>query len=173
MMVTTLHERKSPFGLVVSGEAEAWRPALEQIVGSQWLTTYLVRSDHELLGLVEAGMADAAVIDESADWRLDVLHLLRMIRRLDALLPVVVVTSRTDRRWLEGALRLTAFSVLARLAVSAVICKQAETFLPFRGLPFANRLRIAARTGISLSAQRIRFLPSAASDKPATSYFIF
>jgi hypothetical protein len=52
------------------------------------------------------------------------------------------------------------------------MCKQAETFLPFNGLLFANRLRIVVRTAISLSAHRIRFLPSFAKDKSATSYFI-
>lgn len=114
---------------MVSGEAEVWQAALEQIVGSQWLTTYLVHGDQELLELVEAGLADAAVIDESADWRLDVLHLLRMIRRLDALLPVVVVASRTDRRWLEGALRLTAFSVLAKPVELETLLRQIQRMM--------------------------------------------
>jgi hypothetical protein len=66
-----------------------------------------------------------------------------------------------------------AFSVRAKLAVSAVMCRQAETFLPLNGLLFVNLLRIAARTGISLSAQRMRFLPPDANDKSATSYFIY
>ena len=37
-----------------------------------------------------------------------------MIRRLDSDLPVVVVTKRRDRRLLEDALRLTAFSVVVK-----------------------------------------------------------
>jgi len=37
-----------------------------------------------------------------------------MIRRVNAVLPVVVVTSRSDRRLLQEALRLTAFSVVTR-----------------------------------------------------------
>jgi len=113
-MVAALSKDNSPFSLVVSGEAEAWRRALEMIVGPRWLHTYEVRGDGELLEVVEAGLADAAVLDEDADWGVDVLHLLRMIRRLDAMLPVVVVTRRTDRRWLQTALQLTAFSVVAK-----------------------------------------------------------
>jgi len=113
-MVAALNQRKEPFNLVVTGEAEVWQPALEQIVGPQWLTLHRVRGDDELLQVVETGQADAAVLDDAADWRLDALHLLRMIRRLDAMLPVVVVTSRRDRRWLEDALRLAAFSVVIR-----------------------------------------------------------
>jgi len=109
-----MNQREEPFSLVVTGEAEAWRSALEKIVGPQWLTTRRVGSDRELLRVVESGQADAAVLDDAADWQLDVLQLLRMIRRLDAVLPVVVVTAHRDRRWLEQALRLAAFSVVTR-----------------------------------------------------------
>jgi len=63
---------------------------------------------------VESGDADAAVLDEDANWEQDVLQVLRMVRRLDRALPVVVVTSHTERRWLESALRLAAFSVVAK-----------------------------------------------------------
>ena len=114
-MVATLNRpRQQPFGLVVTGEAELWTAALEQIVGPQWLRTYDVGSGDELLEVVESGQADAAVLDDSADWDVDVLQLLRMIRRVDVSLQVVVVTARRDRRWLESALRLAAFSVVNR-----------------------------------------------------------
>jgi DNA-binding NtrC family response regulator len=35
-----------------------------------------------------------------------------MIRRVDPRLPVVIVSRHNERRWLEDALRLAAFSVL-------------------------------------------------------------
>ncbi len=113
-MVAVRNQQKSPFGLVVTGQVVSWLPALQQIVGPRWLVPYKVRGDRELLAVVESGVADAAVLDDSADWELDVLQLLRMIRRLDRMLPVVVVTARRDRRWLQEALRLTAFSVESR-----------------------------------------------------------
>ncbi len=113
-MVAALNERKGPFGLVVTGEAESWESALEQIVGPRFLRTYRVSSKGELLEVVEAGLADAAVLDDRENWGLEVLQVLRMIRRLDAALPVVVVTQHAERRWLEDALRLAAFSVVSR-----------------------------------------------------------
>ena len=103
-----------PFRLVVSGEAGSWQLALEQIVGPQWLETLPVRRDEELIEVLEAGEADAAVIDEEVDWGLDILAVLRMIRRLNGQIPVVGVTGRTDRRLLEAALRLAAFSVVTK-----------------------------------------------------------
>ena len=113
-MVAALNQRKEPFSLVVSGEAESWRPALELIVGPQWLKIYQVRDDRQLLETVESGVADAAVLDDAADWSVGVLQLLRMVRRVDAALPVVVLTVRRDRQWLEYALRLAAFSVVVK-----------------------------------------------------------
>jgi len=113
-MVAALNERSSPFNLVVTGEAELYSGALAKIVGPQWIKTYDVGSDRELFAVVESGKADAAVLDDSADWAVDVLALLRMIRRLDSMLPVVVVTAHRDRLYLENALRLAAFSVVVR-----------------------------------------------------------
>jgi len=103
-----------PFNLVVTGEAESWLPALDKIVGRRWLVTHRVSSDDELLEAVQTREVDAAVLDDAAQWSLDILKLLRMIRRLDAVLPVVVITGRCDRRWLEDALRLAVFSVISR-----------------------------------------------------------
>ena len=103
-----------PFSLVVTGEAESWLPALHEIVGSEYLAPRRVSDDKELLDVVGSGQADAAVLDDAAQWHLDALQLLRMIRRVNRTLPVVVVTCRHDRHWLEDALRLTAFSVVTR-----------------------------------------------------------
>ena len=54
------------------------------------------------------------MLDDDVSWELDVLRLLRMIRRISTVLPVVVVTKRKDRRILEDAMRLAAFSVVAK-----------------------------------------------------------
>ena len=113
-MVALLNERKTPFGLVVTGEATSWQPALEQIVGRQWLVTYRVRGRDELLQVVRSGVADAAVLDDTADMGMDAMQMLRLIRRLDAMLPVVIVSGQVDRRFMENALKLAAFSVVQR-----------------------------------------------------------
>jgi len=114
IMAAALEKDKPPLGLVVTGEAESWLPALEQIVGPRWVQPYHASGPRELMDLVESGLADAAVLDDETDWAVDVLRLLRMIRRLNAMLPVVVVTGLRDRRWLESALRLEVLSVVVR-----------------------------------------------------------
>ena len=133
-MVATLNKRNMPLGLAVSGEAEAWLEALDLIVGPGCLATYKVNGEDELIEVVRAGLAHAAVLDEDVHWRLDVLQMLKMVHRLDATLPVVVVTRRQDRRWLESALRLAAFSV---------VCKPLE---------FEERLRQIQRSMVRLDA---------------------
>jgi len=128
-MVAELKGNRGPLGLVVTGEAELWTAALEKIVGPQWLKTYDVGSDRELLDVVASGQADAAVLDDSAEWSVDVLGLLRMIRRLNAALPVVVVTMHRDRRYLENALRLAAFSVVVRPLELEALLRQIQRIM--------------------------------------------
>src|SRR5271166_2382488 len=62
-----------------------------------------------------------------------------------------------------------ALRVRARLAVSAVTCRQADILIPASGFSVANRSRMARKTGMSRSAHSIRCLPTAASEKSFTS----
>ncbi len=101
-----------PFRLVVTGEAEDWLPALSRLIAPEYVALQRVDDDRELMEVVQSRGADAAVLDEHAKWAIDGLRLLRMIRRLDASLPVVVVTRHPDRRFLEVALKLRAYSVV-------------------------------------------------------------
>ncbi len=104
---------RSPFGLVVNGEAGEYADAVGRIVGPRFIRTHIVRSDGEVLHLVREGVADAVVLDEAAT-ELEPLKLLRMIRRLNETLLVVLLTYRSDRHWMEEALRLAAFSVVTK-----------------------------------------------------------
>ena len=103
-----------PLRLVVTGEAQHWLPTLEQIVGRDLLHPHQAQDEKDLLNVVRAGEADAAVLDEDLQWNVNALQLLRMIRRVNTRLPVAIVTTHTDRRWLENALRLAAFSVMTK-----------------------------------------------------------
>jgi DNA-binding response OmpR family regulator len=105
--------RRGPFALAISGEAGAYADALNLIIGPAWLETLLPRGDDEVLDLVQAGRVDAVVLDEAAS-RLEPLRLLRMIRRVNQAMLVVLLKASPDRRWLEEALRLTAFSVVTK-----------------------------------------------------------
>ena len=113
-MVAAPNERKGPLGLVVTGEARGWQDALDKIVGPSYVRTYRVRGRNELLSMVQHRVADAAVLDDSGELGLDIIQMLRMIRRVDPMLPVVIVTGQPNRRLLEDALRLAAFSVVSR-----------------------------------------------------------
>ena len=114
MVLTRRHRhRPGPFGLGVTGEGEQYLQALRLIVGPTWLRTYQVDSDREVLQLVRSGEADALLLDEEAI-AVDGLKLLRTIRRFNDSMLVVLLTEHTERRWLEEALRLAAFSVVIK-----------------------------------------------------------
>ena len=106
-------DRPGPFGLAVTGEGEQYLQALRLIVGPTWLRTYQVDSDREVIQLVRSGQADALLLDEEAI-AVDGLKLLRTIRRFNESMLVVLLTEHTERRWLEEALRLAAFSVVIK-----------------------------------------------------------
>ncbi len=113
VLTTRQRSRPGPFGLAVTGEGEQYLQALRLIVGPAWLRTYQVESDREVIRLVRSGKADALLLDEEAI-AVDGLKLLRTIRRLNESMLVVLLTEHTERRWLEEALRLAAFSVVIK-----------------------------------------------------------
>ena len=100
--------------MVIAGEAGEWISALGQFVGPQFLQTRFASNDRELLEIVESGEPDVAVLDDEASWDVDLMRLLRTIRRMDNDLAVILVTRHRERRWLEDALQLSAFSVIAK-----------------------------------------------------------
>src|SRR5829696_2798222 len=78
--------------------------------------------------------------------------------------------------WVESGLEAMsmtsappAWRVRTRLAVSAVTCRQADMRRPLRGFSRPNRSRTRARTGMSWSAHRRRFLPRGARSGLAMS----
>ena len=113
MVARLHHDGASPFGLVVSGEAVEYVEVLRHIVGPRWLETYRASSDGEVLHLVREGVGHAVLLDDDAI-EVDTLKLLRSIRRLNQALLVVLLTGHTERRYLEEAMRLAAFSVVAK-----------------------------------------------------------
>src|SRR5580698_2160758 len=61
---------------------------------------------------------------------------------------------------------------IARFAVSAVTCRQAEMRMPLRGWFLMNSLRIICRTFMDWFAHSMRFLPSSASSRLLISLLI-
>src|SRR5215213_11912047 len=89
------------------------------------------------------------------DWAENEMPVLRLLRERFA-----------NERPLNGlriaaCLHVTAetANLAAKLAVSAVTCRQAAIRRPFSGRSFAKRSRSSRSTGISFSAQSIRLRP--------------
>jgi DNA-binding NtrC family response regulator len=137
--------RDKPLDVVVTGEAESWLPALETVVGPRFINAYKAETETELLDAVERGPADAAVLDEGAHSEVPVLQMLRLIRRVKPAMPVIVVTTHTDRRWLENALRLAAFSVVTKPMGFELLLRQLQRVM--------NRLDRTLREGSPLENQ--------------------
>lgn len=112
-MAPTLEQsNRRPFGLVVSGEARRHEDALRKLLGPKMVVTFTATNAGEIVRIVQHGEADAAVVDAGDPHEL--LKTLRMIRRVNMALPVVLVAQEVSRRFLEDALRLAAFSIAHR-----------------------------------------------------------
>src|SRR4029077_2079081 len=86
----------------------------------------------------------------------------------------LAATSSCVERGLEAHSTTSAppsLKQMARFAVSAVTCRQAETGMPFKGWFLMNSLRMICRTFIDWLAQSIRFLPRSAKSRLFTSQF--
>ena len=90
--------------------------------------------------------------------------------------PYSLTNAAATSSWVERGLEAhrtrsapPAFKVIAKFAVSVVICRQPDIRIPFKGISFAKRSRIRRKTGISLAAHSIRSLPRAANEMSLTS----
>lgn len=101
---------RGPFRVVVSGEASRHEEALQKLLGPNVVLTVRAGNPGELLAVIERRQADAAVLDTELGQQ-ELLRTLRMIRRINVTLPVVLVTREVSRWFMEDALRLAAFSV--------------------------------------------------------------
>lgn len=110
-MAPVIRQRiERPFGLLVSGDAARHEEALQKLLAPRYVETLRADEPEQVLNLVRAGQADAAVLDLPGDHQ-QLLKMLRMIRRMNTAIPVVLVAQSVSRRFMEDALRLAAFSV--------------------------------------------------------------
>ena len=104
-------DNRRPLGLVVSGETRRHSDTLRKLLGPGLVDMLNADDIGDVLGLIKHGQADAVVIDSERDDQ-ELLITLRMIRRVTWTVPVVLVTRQVSRPFLEGALRLKAFSIV-------------------------------------------------------------
>jgi len=99
-----------PLAIVVSGEARRHEDVLRKLLGPNLLNMYNARGPGELVTIVQSRGPDVAVVD-SDQGQEELLWTLRLIRRVNRVLPVILVVREVTRRFMEDALRLTAFSI--------------------------------------------------------------
>ncbi len=101
---------RRPLGIVLSGEARRHEDVLRKLLGPNLLNMYNAGNPGEVLTIVREGRPDVVVVD-SDQGQEELLWTLRLIRRINHVLPVILVVREVTRRFMEDALRLTAFSI--------------------------------------------------------------
>ncbi len=111
MVYVEQKSNRRPLALVVSGEACRHVVILQKLLGPNLVDMHNAHDTGDLLAIVKRGDADAVVVDTEGGEQ-ELLKTLRLIRRVNSSLPVVLVAKQASRRFMEGALRLAAFSVV-------------------------------------------------------------
>jgi DNA-binding response OmpR family regulator len=91
---------------------QAWADWLTSRLEPKGVGVYRARNQDEALQIVRRGQVNLAVLDNKFH-RTDGLGLLRRIRSIDSVLPCLLVADEVTDRYLDMALRLQAYSVLA------------------------------------------------------------
>jgi len=112
---TTLESRGAtvPFNLLITDDDDAFRESLRGIFESEGFRTLLAQSGEEALDILNEERVHLALLDQHLP-RLTGLETLRIIRQVNAIMPVILLTADRTRQLLQDALSAQAFCVIPK-----------------------------------------------------------
>lgn len=105
--------RPSQYSILITDDDSACREALEAIVAQGGFRTYLATSGEEALDIVQQEPVHLALLDMHLP-RLSGLETIELVRKVNMLLPCILVTADATEGLMRRALHARAFSVLAK-----------------------------------------------------------
>ena len=104
---------QSPFSLLITDDDDSFREILRGIFESEGFRTLLAHSGEEALDILHDEPVHVALLDQHLP-RLTGLETLRIIRQVNALLPVILLTADRTQQLLHDALSAQAFCVMSK-----------------------------------------------------------
>ena len=102
-----------PFSLLITDDDDAFRETLRSIFEPEGFHTLLAHSGEEALDIVRGHRVHLAMLDQNLP-RLTGLETLRIIRQMNAMLPVILMTAGNTQQLLRDALSAQAFCVMSK-----------------------------------------------------------
>ena len=104
---------RSPFSLLITDDDDAFRETLRSIFEPEGFHTLLAHCGEEALDILGGHQVHLALLDQNMP-RLTGLETLRIIRRMNAILPVILMTADFTQHLLREALSVQAFCVMPK-----------------------------------------------------------
>jgi CheY-like chemotaxis protein len=109
-MVATLSK---PYSVLITDDDSGSREALRDIMEPEGYRTLLASSGEEALEIVREEPVHVALFDMNMP-KLSGLETLELVRQINAMLPVILVTADRTEALMRQALRAQAYSVIAK-----------------------------------------------------------
>ncbi|GEM_PF-274312 len=104
---------RPPYRLLITDDDRQFRESLRGIFETEGFQTYLAHSGEEALDIVQEQRIHLALLDQHLP-RLTGLETLRLIRQVNALLPVILLTGDNTQQLMRDALSAHAFCVMSK-----------------------------------------------------------
>jgi CheY-like chemotaxis protein len=111
---------QSPYSLLITDDDDAFRETLRSIFEPEGFHTLLAHSGEEALDILREQQVHVAMLDQNLP-RLTGLETLRIIRQVNAILPVILMTAQNTQHLLREALSAHAFCVMSKPVTRSVV----------------------------------------------------
>ena len=110
-MKATLEPR--PYSILITDDDRGCRESLREIVEPEGFRTLLASSGEEAIDIVREGPVHLALLDMHMP-RLTGLETLQLVRQINTMLPVILVTADASERLMRQAFGAHAYSVIPK-----------------------------------------------------------
>lgn len=111
---------QSPYSLLITDDDDAFRETLRSIFEPEGFHTLLAHSGEEALDILREQHVHLAMLDQNLP-RLTGLETLRIIRQVNVILPVIIMTAENTQHLLREALSAHAYCVMSKPVTRSVV----------------------------------------------------
>jgi CheY-like chemotaxis protein len=111
---------RKPYSILITDDDRGCRETLRDIFAEEGYPTYLAASGEEAIDIVRGESIHLVLLDMQMP-TLNGLETLELVRQVNAVLPCVLVTAQATEALMRQALRMHAYSVLAKPVSKPVV----------------------------------------------------
>jgi CheY-like chemotaxis protein len=134
---STLGRSRLDYSLLITDDDPAFRETLRGIFEPEGFHTFLAHSGEEALEILERNPVHIALLDQHLP-RLTGLETLRIIRQVNAILPVIILTAESTQQLMRDALSAHAFCVMSKPVTRSVVVYTVQQALSRSYRPSGN-----------------------------------